>query len=382
MMKFRAEDGRVVMRSTKTIERTAAMRMAIESEAAGTKARAGELTQAVILKTLGEMMEKSIGEKLVVSSIGDFFAEWLASKTRTGKSAATVKRYRPILDGFVKSIGLKRSQASIGSVTATEVARFRDQQIDDGKSASTADFAVRVLQAALTSAHRQGLILQNPATAIESLDSVSEERDPFTDEQVAAILLHASQDWTGMILLGVHTGIRLNDAANLTWGDVDIEKRILSFMEQKTSRRKKTTNKKTQVYLHEDVINWLSRQQQGLAKAPLFRECSGRKSGSAGGLSNMFNRLMDQAGIVVPLGDAKIGKGRQFRKLGFHSLRHTFVSRLANLEVSSDIRKAMVGHSSDEVHRRYVHQDVTAQAVAVARLSGFLIPKGRSRGKA
>ena len=58
MMKFRAEDGRVVMRSTKTTDRTTAMLMAIESEAAAKKARAGELTQAVILKTLGEMMEK------------------------------------------------------------------------------------------------------------------------------------------------------------------------------------------------------------------------------------------------------------------------------------------------------------------------------------
>ena len=370
----------MVMRSTKSMERTTAMLMAIETEAAAKKARAGELTQAVILKTFGEMMEKTIGEKLAVSSIADFFAEWLASKARTGKSASTVKRYRPILDGFVKFIGSKRAKASIGSVTTTEISRFRDKELDDGKSPSTADFAVRVLQAVLTSAHRQGLILQNPATAVESLESVSEERDPFTDEQVAEMLLHASPDWTGMILLGVHTGIRLNDAANLTWGDVDIEKRTLTFLEQKTSRRKKSTDKRTQVYLHEDVIIWLGQQRRGVARAPLFRELTGHKSGSAGGLSNMFNRLMDKAGIVVPLGDVKTGKGRQFRKLGFHSLRHTFVSRLASHEVSADIRKAMAGHSSDEVHRRYVHQDVTAQANAVGKLPSFLAPIPPGKG--
>jgi len=192
-MKFRAEDGRVVMRSTKTTDRTTAMLMAIESEAAAKKARAGELTQAVILKTLGEMMEKTIGEKLAVSSIADFFAEWLAGKARTGKSAATVNRCRPILDGFVKSIGPKRSMASIGSVTATEIGRFRDQQIDEGKSASTADLTVRVLQAVLTSAHRQGLILQNPATAVESLESphlapLIRARGPVSATELAAVL--------------------------------------------------------------------------------------------------------------------------------------------------------------------------------------------------
>ena len=86
----------------------------------------------------------------------------------------------------------------------------------------------------------------------------------------------------------------------------------------------------------------------------------------------MFRRLMDKAGIRVPHGAVKIGKGRQFRALGYHSLRHSFVSRLANLEVLPDVRKQLAGHSSDEIHRRYVHLDLSLQAKAIGKLPSVL----------
>jgi integrase len=64
---------------------------------------------------------------------------------------------------------------------------------------------------------------------------------------------------------------------------------------------------------------------------------------------------MHLADIRAPLGLEKQGIGRQFRALGFHSLRHSFISTLANSEVPADVRKQIVGHSSEDIHRRYVH---------------------------
>jgi len=81
---------------------------------------------------------------------------------------------------------------------------------------------------------------------------------------------------------------------------------------------------------------------------------------------------MHLAGIRAPLGPEKIGKGRQFRALGFHSLRHSFISRLANAEVLPDVRKQLAGHSSDEIHRRYVHLDLSLQAKAIEKLPSVL----------
>jgi len=72
------------------------------------------------------------------------------------------------------------------------------------------------------------------------------------------------------------------------------------------------------------------------------------------------------------LGVEKEGKGHRFRALGFHSLRHFFVSRLANSEVSPDVRKQIVGHSSDEIHRRYTHLHLSLQQKAIAQLPSVL----------
>jgi integrase len=62
----------------------------------------------------------------------------------------------------------------------------------------------------------------------------------------------------------------------------------------------------------------------------------------------------------------------RLRALGYHSLRHSFVSRLANLEVLPDVRRQLAGHSSDEIHRRYVHLDLSLQTKAIAKLPSVL----------
>ena len=372
MAQFTGCEGRRVNRSTKQLDQKKALTIADDWERAAMKARAGELTKAVILKTLGDMMERTTGEVLNVANVKDFFAGWLDSKSKTKAAPSTVKRYRPILDGFLSFIGERRAGASVASVTATEIERFRDLQIEQGKGASTAGYAVKVLSAVFSTAVKKQMMLLNPAKSVETEDADPEERKPFSDAQLKALVEVADDEWRGMILFGVHTGIRLNDAANLTQANIDLAGKTLTFIEQKTARRKRNDSKETTVRLHRDIIAWLQTRPLGVGLSPLFPSLHGKKSGSYGGLSNAFNRLMESANVKAPLGTAKTGKGRQFRKLGFHSLRHTLVSRFANEDVPSDVRKAVVGHSSDAIHRKYVHLDLTTQDRAIAKLRSVL----------
>ena len=115
-------------------------------------------------------------------------------------------------------------------------------------------------------------------------------------------------------------------------------------------------------------------------RAPLFPSLHGRKPGSSGGLSNAFNQLMARAGIRAPMGEKKTGKGRQFRQLGFHDLRHTMISNFANADIPADVRKEIAGHSSDEIHRRYVHLDLSAQRRALERI-GSILPQHHGTGR-
>lgn len=372
MMKYRAEDGRVVMRSTKQTHHKKALALANETERMAHKARQGELTQAVILKNLGEMMERTTGEKLAVASIKDFFKEYMEIKKRVGAAPSTLARYSPIMNGFVGSLTAARQKGSIATVTPSEIERFRNAELEIGKSESTCDLELKVISSVLASAHRKGLALTNPALAVEPLRGDSEERAPFTDKQVKALLNKADSEWTGMILFGYHCGIRLNDAANLCWENLSLKESTVTFLEQKTARRKRKKDKGTTIVLHPDIIGWLRSQPTGIGKAPVFLSLVGRKSGSAGGLSNMFSDLMVEAKIASGLGEKLKGKGRRFRKYGFHSFRHTMISNLANAEVSADVRMAMSGHSTEDIHQRYVHLNLEGQRKAVGRMASVL----------
>ena len=373
MAKFRADDGRIVMRSTKETKRKAAQVVADEWEGAAKKARAGELTQAAIRKTMAEMLERSLGELLTVQSAEEFFAQWIKTP---GRKSGTVSRYQPVLDGFIAFIGPRRANASIGSITSIEVERFRNEQIKDGKTASTANLALKILRGVFNSARRLGLALTNPADAVELLDeSCSEERLPFTGDQMDDLLKAADTEWRGMILFGYYTGIRLHDAASLTWQNIDLAARTLTFRDEKTSDRKRRSKRDTVVFLHADVMAYLEELPAGdNPSAPLFPSLRGKPSGSHGGLSTAFNRLMAKARVQSPLGPEKHGKGRRFKALGFHSTRHTLISNLANADISADVRKEITGRSSDEMHRRYVHLDTSTQQRAIEKIPTILEP--------
>jgi len=363
------ETGKQVKRSTKLSDRKKAMKAAEAFEDAAKMARSAELTRAAAVKMLNELMERTHGDGLDTRSTRQHIADYQASLQARGTKEGTLKRYSPIFDGFLAHLGDARSNARLASVSAQELESFRNAELKAGKTSGTADFALKVLNGVFEDARRKAIILHNPVQAVKPLrDGTSEERHPFTDAQVSALLAVADVEWQGMILFAYHTGIRLNDAANLTRQNIE-RGEVLRFREAKTSHRKQRASERdTTVMIAKDMVNYIKSLPIPIKKdAPLFPSLHGKKSGSAGGLSNAFARLMDKAGIDREQSEERKGKGRRFSALSFHSLRHTMISRLANSDAPEAVRKAMSGHSTDEAHRRYIHQDLEAQKRVVAK---------------
>ena len=55
----------------------------------------------------------------------------------------------------------------------------------------------------------------------------------------------------------------------------------------------------------------------------------------------------------------------------WHTLRHTFASRLVNRGVDIVTVKELLGHSSISVTMRYAHTNIEGKRVAVEKLDGF-----------
>ncbi|GEP46159.1 tyrosine-type recombinase/integrase [Brevifollis gellanilyticus] len=366
------ETGKQVKKTTKQTDRRLAMKAADAFEESAKKARAVELTGAAAVKVLNELMERTHGEGLDTRSTRQHFTDYLTGLKARGTKEASLKRYKPIFDGFLAHLGDARANARLASVSGQEIEAFRDHEMQAGKTAATAGFALKVLNGVFEDARRKAAILHNPVPDVlkrmaHTAKATSEERHPFTNDQVTALLTAADTEWQGMILLAYHTGIRLTDAANLTRTNLD--GKFLRFREAKTAHRKqRASERETVVVLAADLVAYFKSQPVPMKKdAPLFPSLHGKKPGSAGGLSNTFARLMDTAEIDRGQGKAREGKGRRFSALSFHSLRHTMISRLANSDVPESVAKAMSGHSTDEAHRRYVHLDTEAQEKVVAK---------------
>jgi integrase len=253
-------------------------------------------------------------------------------------------------------------------ITAIDIDRFLHAEKRGGRSNTTSNFSVRLLRGVFSTARRKGVIMTNPAEAVDLFpEHEADQRVPFTPEQVRALLSVASPEWYGLILFGYQAGLRLSDAARLTWNNIDLEQRLLTFQPQKTKRSRKTMVRR----FHPEIQEYL----QGLPRpinssAPIFPTLSKKTTGSACGLSNQFAKLVAKAGIEAPRGAEKHGPaGRRTRTLCFHSLRHSFNSRLANAEVSIDTRKVMVGHASNAMNERYTHLEVEMQDKALEKLS-------------
>jgi len=363
--RFTDASGRRVNRSTKLENRKKAQAVADQWERAARLARQRELTQAASVKVLDELMRDSVGVEFLRDSIGDFFRKWMEAPGLHGeRSPLTLKAYKTQIDGFLASLGPERMRASITSLSAGEIQAWRDAELRSGKAAKTVNTGVNTLKAALEYGVRQGVLLANPAKAVQRILQVGDERVPFTREEVGMLLKRASKEWRGMILLGAFCGLRLTDAAGLVWENLDLDGLVLRFRARKTMK----TARALEIPLHEQVAEALGELTRGVGRAPVFPSLYGRASGSAGGLSNEFRSLMKIAGISSGRGSEKSGKGRVVSEKSFHSLRHFCVSELKRAGVSPDVSKRIVGHASDEAHERYTHLGLEDNRAGISKL--------------
>ena len=358
---YTGPDGQRVKKSTKRKNRGEALAVCVEWAQAAEHGRLRTFTETQAHKVVSEIMEKATGEPVVFHNAEDYLRSWLADKIKS-KAASTGSRYGTTVERFIAHLG-KRAKLSVAAVGSKDIRTFRDKEVAEGKTAATANLAVKCLRIAFNLARRQGIITANPAEAVETLPHEVAERDTFTPEHIAALLKAApSPDWRGAILAGYYTGARLQDVTNLRWEDVDLPEKVLHFAPRKTRQHKQTVR----IPLHPDLESFLlERPAVDNPKDFLFPSLAGRKPGGAHGLSAGFSCIMAAAKIRPAIARERKGRGRRFLTLGFHSLRHTFNSNMANKGVAQEIRQQLTGHASAEMNKVYTHHELEPLRAAV-----------------
>lgn len=348
------------------------MHVALAWEKAAKLGREKNLTEVQARKVLNDILENTGQERMNLVTAEVFLSEWAQSK-EMANAEGTAKRYKNTVRNFLLHLGSK-AKMNLASVTARDIEGFKNLQVSEGKSAVTANMVVKTLRIPFNSARRQGIILTNPAEAVDLLVGEAETKETFSEGQLCALLAHPDAEWRGLVLLGATAGVRLGDASRMTWANVDLEKKVLRFVPRKTARAT-GKRKPLEVVILPDLENYLLKLpvKSRSADAPLFPTLSKKRLSGAGGLSLLFKRVMSEAGINSDqTGEKKAGKGRRFSPLSFHSLRHTYISIMGNLGVARELRMKLAGHTSD-VHDRYSHIELQTMRRALNEFPSFLL---------
>ena len=359
---YYGHDGRRRFKSTKSTDRKEALKIVTAWEEASGKARSGDLTAAQARKVLAEIVAASSGESLTSYTVKGWLSEWLGNKSG-GASENTMVRYKQVCEDFLELLG-ERADKSLAGINPGDIVKFRDELRREGRAVSTCNVVIKkILSVPFEAARKLGYILTNPVAAVDLLKVKGQgaSKEPFTLDEVKALLSHSEGDWHGAILLGATTGIRLGDVVSLTYDAIDEQEGVIRITTQKTGEEVTSM-------IHPDFKAWLAKRQKGIGKAPIFPDLIGRKAGGANGLSRHFRKIMEKAEIVEKVTEATGDAGRIRNSKGFHSFRHTFASQLANAGISPETRQKLTGHRDAKVHAGYTHLELKTLKKATAKL--------------
>ena len=166
-------------------------------------------------------------------------------------------------------------------------------------------------------------------------------------DEEGKLLRNAAPYIQDVIRFALNTGLRTGEIFTLRWSHVDFEKSILNVFAPKTQKTRA-------VPINAEARKVLEAWERGRRSEFVFYNLETGK----------------------PLVDLKSGFGRACRKAGvdgvsWHTLRHTFASRLVNRGVDIVTVQQLLGHSTVTITMRYTHTNLDSKHAAVAKLEEF-----------
>jgi integrase len=247
---------------------------------------------------------------------------------------------------------------------APDVEAYQKQRVDEGAEPGTVNNETSLLRAMLRRAVAWGWVDRDPLPP-SSFEPLPDERgriDFFEPEEWRAFLAAVEDDVRPVFRALLYSGSRLNEVLSLTWADVDIPGRKLTFTMRKVGGRLKAQRMSAALA---EVLEALPR---GTPAAPVFTRADGTP----------WPDHAVQARFYRAARRAKSRPG-----LSVHSIRHTFASWLAIEGTPLRTIAELLGHSSVAMTFRYAHLSPAHLQEAVEKVADVensgQAPSGRHR---
>ncbi len=222
--------------------------------------------------------------------------------------------------------------AILQAITAKRIGEFISARLAAGVRGQTINHQVRLLASMFKWAIERGYVVENPVRTVKKFRE-GPGREFFLSEEQSALLLEKIDDgFRTLVLAALHTAARRGELIKVTWADLDLEKRLVTFRDTKNGEDRT-------VPLSATLTAALKRLPRPIAGGPVFRTDAGKPL-TPTIIRRPFRKAVKAAGLVG------------FR---FHDLRHSAASFMVQAGVPLNTVRAILGHKSLGMVLRYSH---------------------------
>jgi len=255
-----------------------------------------------------------------------FIDLYLAERLKMGKAERTIETDAYALNRLLDILG----DCTLTSITVEAVRRYRDYKMETVKPAS-ASIELRAIRAAFNWAvEKPGAkyLYGNPFKQKGLIPTPQGKTLPpiFSPEEKARFLAAISdEDHRRLFQFFLLTACRRSEAVNLTWPDIDLDGKQITFRRTKTKR---------------DRIVPINLELMQVVLA-MDRSRPQPFNYGADWISHLFRRYLQKTGIARPM--------------SLHGLRHTCASDMVRAGVHLTKIQKFLGHTSVKTTEIYTH---------------------------
>lgn len=314
--------------------------------------RAGALAYELVLRqrlARGESLEPEKKAEQPKELLFEEFAwDWFETYVKNNNKHSEILTKEMILKVHLVPYFGRMPLDAIGNL---EVEKYKAQKRNQSLSAKTINNHLTVLRKSLRCAQEWGLVKNNPI--IKMLKTAPPKYDFLSPEESRQLLEASDGMWHDLILLALETGLRLGELLALKWEDIDFEIGELT------------------------ISRAYARGVLGTPKSNRIRHIPMSDS-----VRRMLVRLRKPTGLVFPDPEDQplknhvclqrlqsLCKRSGLRKIGWHTLRHTFASHLVQAGANLLAVQGLLGHSDIHTTMRYAHLNRTALQEAMRVLT-------------
>ena len=339
-----------------------------------------DLTEGNALITREKVIRKSLDELEGVKAelqriedakpalkLADVFMAFKRNPNRPQSGAATLAHYEGEIERFVSWMAATYPEATeMREVSRAVAVAFLDD-LAAKVSPNTYNKYVALLRLVWRTVGEEARCGLNPWDGVrrKALPKTNGRR-ALTIEELTKVTADLTGEMRLLFALGIYTGLRLGDCALMDWGKIDIVRRVIVTTPRKTAR----TGKVVEIPIHPVLAGMLAEIPEKNRNGYLLPETAATYQRDDSAVAKRVRAIFEGAGIATTKEVA--GYSQAVAQVGFHSLRHSFVSLMGNAGAPLALVQSIVGHANPMMTAHYFHARTDALANAVGNLPALM----------